>query len=339
MLKVGIAGFGFMGTTHFRCYEGLDDVRIVAVCDADSTTFEDTAAIAGNIDSGPGAIDLAGIKLYTDFDKMLAEQDLDALSVTMPTYMHKDFTVKALEAGLNVLCEKPMALSIDDGREMIAAAKKAGKILQIGHCLRFWPEYAHAKKLIDSGCYGKTLAAAFTRLSTAPQWSSNNWIMQSAQSGGALADLHIHDTDFVQFVFGMPKKVFTRGLKGPSGDFDHVLTHYIYNDAKLVTAEGGWMMTPAFGFRMSFHIIFERADLIYDCTQKPTLRICPAEGLPFTPQLETSDGFAREITHFVKAVRGGNPPQVITPAQSLDSVRIILAEKQSAQTGKEVTIE
>ena len=82
--------------------------------------------------------------------------------------------------------------------------------------------------------------------------------------GGAILDLHIHDTDFVQHCFGKPKAVFSRGYSRPTNAIDHVLTHYLYDDVPLVTAEGGWAMTPGFGFQMQYTVNFERATAVFD---------------------------------------------------------------------------
>jgi len=338
MVRVGIVGLGFMGKMHFNCYKDLKDVKLVAICDADESKFKNTRGTAGNIEGAEKPLDLAGIDLYTDFDKMLSEAKLDAVSITLPTYMHRDFTVKALEAGINVLCEKPMAMDEGQCRDMIAASEKNSKVLQIGHCIRFWPEYAKTKELIDSGQYGKVLAATFQRLSMTPTWSWDNWLMNGVRSGGAVMDLHIHDADYVQYIFGMPKAVRASGVKGPSGDFGHVVTQYIYDGEKVVTAEGGWMMTSGFGFEMSFNIVLEKATIVFDCTRQPAFKLCPAQGEVVTPEVETGDGYSLEIAHFVKAVSGKKVPQILTPAQSLDSVKLILAEKQSAQTGKEISL-
>jgi predicted dehydrogenase len=136
----------------------------------------------------------------------------------------------------------------------------------------------------------------------------------------------------------MPKVVSSRGVKGPSGDFDHIVTQYIYEDGKVITAEGGWLMTPGFGFEMSFNLMLEKATIVYDCTREPAFKVCPAEGDAFMPEVEAGDGYSLEIAHFVKAVGGESVAEITTPSQSLDSVRVVLAERQSAQSGREVEI-
>jgi len=188
-----------------------------------------------------------------------------------------------------------------------------------------------AKQIIDSEQYGKVLAASFQRLSLTPIWSWDNCFLDGNRSGGAMLDLHIHDTDFVQHVFGIPDEVFSRGVIGPSGDYDHTVTQYLYDDQKVVTAEGGWIMAPEFGFEMSFKIMLEDATLLYSSGQQPTLKICPKEGEMIIPEIEDGDGYSFEIQHFVDLISGESVQSVISPEQSADSVKIIEAEKESVR--------
>lgn len=334
MVKVGIIGLGFMGKMHFRCYKAMKNVRVAAICDIDASKFSDKSGIAGNISGAEKPLDLKGIELYTRADRMLAEADLDAVSITLPTYLHCEYTLKALKAGLNVFCEKPMALTVTEAQKMVDAAKKAKKQLQVGHCIRFWPEYAKTKEIIDSGKYGKVLTATFQRLSLTPTWSWKGWLMDGKKSGGAAMDLHIHDSDFIQYLFGMPKQVFSRGVKGLSKDIDHIVTSYIYKDSKVVTAEGGWVMTPGFGFEMSFNIALEKATISYDCTRQPAFKVAPAKGKVLLPKVAKGDGYSCELKHWVKLLHGQKTADVITPKASLDSVRLALAEKKSCSVGK-----
>jgi len=237
-----------------------------------------------------------------------------------------------------VLCEKPMALTVGDCDRMIAAARKSGKVLQIGHCLRFWPEYVKAKELVDSGRYGKVVAAMFQRLGSPPGWSLDNWFVDEQRSGGVALDLHIHDTDYVQYLLGIPKAVCAHGAVGPRGQLIHIVTQYVYGDDQVVTAEGGWGMMPGFGFEMSFNLILEKATIVYDVTRQPALRVCPAQGKVFTPQVLPQDGYVRQVEHFAKAIQGQAVPPVITLEQSRDSVKIVEAEKESIRTRERVAI-
>jgi len=338
MLRIGIVGWGFMGKMHFRCYKSDINVEVTAICDADAKQLQNSSGVAGNISGAEDDLDLSNISLYSDLSKMLAEEKLDALSIASPTFLHASQTMEALNAGVHVFCEKPMALNSGDCREMAEVAKQSGKTLQIGHCIRFWPEYVQAKEIIYSQKYGKVLAATFQRLSLTPTWSWDNCFLDGKRSGGAMLDLHIHDTDYVQYVFGMPKEVFSRGVIGPSGEFDHTVTQYLYGNDCVITAEGGWIMAPGFGFEMSFKIMLEKVTLVYSSAQEPTFRIFPIDGETIIPEIPTGDGYSFEIQHFVDTLSGKAVPSIITPEQSGDSVKIIEAEKESIRNNDKISL-
>ena len=338
MLKIGIVGLGFMGKMHFRCFKSLKNVKICAICDVDAKRLKDSSGSSGNISGAEEDLDLSNISLYSDFSRMLAEEKLDVVSIASPTFLHASQTIEALKAGLDVFCEKPMALNSLDCQKMVNTARQARRNLQIGHCIRFWPEYVKAKEVIDSQKHGTVLAATFQRFSLTPTWSWKNCFLDGKRSGGAMLDLHIHDTDFVQYVFGMPKEVFSRGLIGPSGDFDHTVTQYLYDDEKVITAEGGWIMAPGFGFEMSFKIMLEKATLLYSSNQIPTFRVCPKNGEKLTPEVPEGDGYSFEIQHFIDLISGKPVEEIITPEQSANSLIIIEAEKESIRTKEKVSL-
>ena len=221
---------------------------------------------------------------------------------------------------------------------MIDQANCSKKVLQIGHCVRFWPEYAKAREIVDSGIYGEVIAATFQRLGSAPVWSIDNWFMNEKCSGGVALDLHIHDTDFVQYLFGIPRAVSSFGAKGPGGKLLHIVTQYLYEGDKVVTAEGSWAMMPSFSFEMSFNIAMEKATIVYDLTRQPAFKVCPANGRFFTPRTEKGDGWSLEIAHFAKAISGQKVKPVTTLDQSLNSVKIVEAEKESLRKGQKISI-
>ncbi|MBN2137406.1 MAG: Gfo/Idh/MocA family oxidoreductase [Sedimentisphaerales bacterium] len=339
MLRIGIAGFGFMGRTHYQCWDKVEGAEVAAICETNPNIVEDTKKAVGNIGDAQRDIDFSKLDIYTDYDKMLAEAGLDAVSITLPTILHPEFSCKALAAGVHVMCEKPMALNVGQCERMISAAEKSGKVLQIGHCVRFWPEYAKAKEIIDSGKYGKVLAASFRRLGSAPTWSADNWFGDDDRSGGMALDLHIHDTDYVQYLFGMPRAVSSVAGKGPGGGLAHIATEYIYDEDIAVVAEGGWAMMPSFGFEMSFNIMLEKATILFDITRNQAFKLCVADGEPLTPEVEAGDGWLLQIKHFAKAIAGEKVEPVTTLHESRESVRIVAAEKKSAQRKKIVDLD
>ncbi len=339
MLRVGIVGFGFMGRMHYKCWQALDGAQVVAICDSNPNLIEDTKKAVGNIAGAADEVDFSALKLFNVYDRFLAEAGVDAISLALPTHLHADFSIRALEAGVHVLCEKPMALDIDSCQRMVEAAERTGKVLQIGHCVRFWPEYAHARELVASGKYGRVRAATLQRLSAPPVWAVGGWLADEQRSGGMILDLHIHDTDYVQYLLGTPTAVQSRAARGDDGRMIHVVSNYLYDDDKVIIAEGTWAMSPSFGFEMSFNLMLEGATLTYDCTRSPAYRVCPVDGEAYTPDVGPGDGYTRQIEHFARTIRGEQVPEVLTLAQSLESVRIVLAEIASAKTGKPVSMD
>lgn len=322
-MKVGIVGFGVMGRTHFLAWQGQDGAEVTAVCEANADVLT-KATSAGNLEQQSGTVDLTGIDIYDDIDKMLAEAGLDAVSITLPTHLHPMFTIKALDAGVHVLCEKPMALNGDDCDDMIAAAERSGKHLMIAQCIRFWPEYAWARAAIVDGRFGNVLAANFDRLSTAPGWSKDSWFSDPTKSGGVTLDLHIHDVDYIQYLFGTPASIRATGSRFENEMLGHIVSEYVYGDNKTVTATASWMMSAVYGFAMSFRIALEKASLVFDTKQDPTFRVFPEEGDVYTPDdLAQGDGYIGEIAHFIALVAGRVSPE-ITPKQAKESVRMAL---------------
>jgi 1,5-anhydro-D-fructose reductase (1,5-anhydro-D-mannitol-forming) len=338
MLKIGIVGFGFMGRMHYRCWRARPDAQVVAICDVNSNIIEDSQKEIGNIGGAADAIDFSNIRTFTSLDTMLREVKLDAVSITLPTFMHPDSSTAALRAGVNVLCEKPMALTATQCEPMIAAASASGKTLMIGQCERFSPVFLKAKQIIDSGEYGQARVAGFRRVGAAPTWAWQNWFGDDTRSGGMELDLHIHDADLVQYLFGLPDAVSSVGYKVDGNKIGHIQTRYIFDDWRLITAEAGWMMAPTFGFEVNFMIMLDRATLVYDSVRKPAFKVYPPKGESFVPVLADGDGYTLEVDHFARRIQGEKLPEVTTPQQARDSVLIIQKERQSVNEEREIEI-
>jgi predicted dehydrogenase len=335
MIRVGIVGLGFMGRMHYRCWKALPGAKVAAICEANPKVLAAAGEPSkGNVEGAADHIDLSELSVHSDLSDLLASGAVDALSITLPTHLHADTTVKALEAGMHVLCEKPMALSVADCDRMTDAAKSAGRVLQIGHCIRFWPEYVVTRQLIKGGLHGKPIAASFRRYTAMPAWSPDSWFADEKRSGGQPLDLHIHDTDYVHHLFGVPAAVSSVADKSQT----YISTQYHYDNGPAVVAESTWRMAPSFGFEMSFVVVLEGATILFDSTRNPSFRVCPAEGAPFTPEVPAGDGYSREVEHFARAAAGTTVEPIITPYDARETIRLVLAEKQAAREGKRVPL-
>lgn len=333
MLKVGLVGIGFMGRGHLDQYirlmkEGAP-VKLVAICDVDANKFNNIF-VPGNIDVGTGTYDFSQYHCYTDFDEMIANEDLDFVDMPLPTYLHSHYAIKALNAGLHVFCEKPMARTPEQCRLMIEAANKAGKKLMIGQCLRFWPAYETLKDYVVSGEFGKPVYAQFYRGSNTPAWSYQGWMRDEIRSGGCLLDQHVHDVDMINHVFGIPEAVSTMGCNNlPGTGFDAVSTHYRFPGGFVCTALDDWSQNgDGVQFNMNYRVNFEKGTIIFDgskCT------VHPVGGTQFVADNKNGDdGYYREICYFIDCIINDTPIEVASPESTMNSIKIATIERESA---------
>jgi predicted dehydrogenase len=340
MVNIGIIGLGFMAVTHLKAYRHVPGARVAAICNPSGRNLDgDFSNVFGNVGSkDPFKLDMSGVKACRDYAEMLADPAIDLIDICAPTHAHPSLAIDALKAGKHVLCEKPLARHSELAREMASAAAAANKILMPAMCLRFWPEWAWVKSAIDSGAYGKVLGARFRRVAEPPGWGQKNFL-DGKISGGALLDLHIHDTDFVQFCFGRPRAVYSTGYSVISGAIDHVVTQYQVASGAIVHAEGAWAMTPGFGFNMAYTVNFERATADYDLARgAEALRLFEAGKAARTINCEAPDGYIGELQHLVEAIESGKQPTIVTAQDGISAVEICEAEERSIQTGQIVPL-
>jgi predicted dehydrogenase len=333
-VNIGIVGLGMMGKMHFNTYAGIKGVKVAAIADVDALKLKgDWSKIGGNIASGNKGPDLRGVRLYNDPSELLKDPGVDVVDITLPTFLHAEWTIRALQSGRHVICEKPMALNAREGRAMIKAARDAEKQLFIAQCIRFWPAYSTARELARGGKYGRVVSAVFTRVSARSDWSWRDFLNDPRRSGGCALDLHIHDADFVLHLLGKPKSVLSRAVLSGKYGVDHITTFYEYRAGSLVQAEGAWEYNKGFPFSMSFRIAMEKATLVFDSRG---LSLYPEKGKPQAIKTAEGDGYLHELRHFTDCVRHNRPSPIVPPESALTSLELVAAEIESARSGKAV---
>ncbi len=337
MVRLGLLGGGFMGSMHAAVYSQLPDVRIAGVADVRA---EKAKSLAEKYKTAP----------YYGPDELLRREDVAIIDICLPTFMHKEFVIKAADCGKDVICEKPIALSVKDAEEMITACQRNRVRFMVAQVLRFWPEYKFLKDAYDRKQYGNLVSIACTRLSPPPTWGWQNWLLEGERSGGALTDLHIHDTDFLLYLTGQkPVRLCSYGTK-EGGVYSHINTAFEFPDGLKATAEGGWNFTPNYPFMMAYTAIFEKAIVELNTRYTPSMVVYEAGGKVDRPTFQTikvegsegniSDlgGYYFELRYFIEHVTHNKPFGVITPEQARDSLDIVLKEQESADTGKEIVL-
>ncbi len=309
MLKVGLIGVGGISGAHIPAWEAMDDVELVALCDI-----------------RPGQMTrYADKRCYTDFDDMLKNEQLDILDICLPTYLHADYAVKAMEKGIHVLTEKPVSLKEEDARRVYEAAEKNHVCFMVAQVLRFWPEYEFVKEVYDSGRYGKLLSGSMTRLGVKPKWSWDNWMFDENRSGLVPFDLHIHDLDFMVYAFGAPKDKNTFRARRP--DQDVLTAMYVY-DGFYLHSEAAWYAAE-YPFEMKFRFQFEKALVVLDGTLKvygadgSVSGTDAAQGETGAISLPQTNAYANEIRYFTDCVKAGKPADKVKPEELEMVIRIL----------------
>lgn len=331
MLRIGVLGAGFMGATHARALATLPDVQVATVS---SRSAEKAAALAQEVGAQP----------TTDAHALLGDPTIDAVSITLPTHLHREYAVAALQAGKHVLLEKPMGLNVGECDEIIAAAEASGRILMLEHTLLFWPEYAMLIETVKSGALGKPLSATAQRLATMPLWAE--WFGDASKSGGEVLDLHIHDLDLLNLLFGTPASICSRGHIGPSGGYDQALSLIDYGDVKAF-AEGNALMPEGYPFTCSIAVRCEGGVIEYTLRAGGEQVDSAASGIndlllykPGQPAQKLSapgDGaYVNAMAKFIECVRSGRKPEFGTPEQGRLAVATALTAKKSIETGEVV---
>ena len=339
-IRAGVVGLGFMGQTHVRAYrdaalDGLP-VTLAAVCDADPSRLNPTPQASGNLGSADAAplFDPAETRTYTDLEDLLADNALDLVSICTHTTTHVDFAIRALNAGKHCIVEKPVALSLAEVERLLPIAQRAqegGILCMPAMCMRFWPAWAWIKRSIDSRQFGAVRSASLTRLGSTPTWA-DAFYKDPSKSGGAILDLHIHDSDFVHFCFGAPSEVTSLG------DHSHITTLYRFDSGpRHVTAEGCWDRDPAAPFVMRARVDFEKASVEFDLSAEHQLTLF-REGKATPIEVSPLSGWEMQIRAMIETLARGDrePPITITDAALV--MRTIEAELLSLASEKPVRV-
>ena len=306
-LKIAIIGYGGIARVHNKSYRSLVcggwPIELVAVCDRDLSRVR--AELDFNLGNNNAPLP-EGVRLYSDIDDLILREEFDIADICLPTFLHKSVSIKLMEAGKHVICEKPMALTSADCDEMVACAEARGVKLMIAHCVRFDAPYRFLKECIDDGRFGAIEGLCLDRHSVYPTWGEV--FKDNSKTGGCTLDTHIHDIDVARFLLGEPDTVSAVELCKPP--------MYQVNNTTLrfgnvtVVAAGSWDSSYELKFRCGYRARFERASVVYEHS---AVKVIPFGGEPYTPELIHCDYTTEELAYFIGWVSGSVQENTICP--------------------------
>lgn len=335
MYRVVIVGAGFIGKIHANAYQNLKDVEIKGFSDL-------------NIKKGKDTAKEFNVFFYDNYDSVLDDNLVDIIDVCAPTFVHKEVTIKALNAGKNVLCEKPIALNLKDADDVINEAEKAKGKFMVTHNHRFQVENVMCKEVADSGKLGKILSCSSYRLRVRPDWSEGNWMDDPKLSGGAVTDMILHDIDFCNWIGGRPISVMAQGIRSETGSWDYMNISITYESGIKGFVEGGCMCKGEFPFTQEVRILGDKGTInwisraeknIEKRAQAASQVAVYLEGQSAKyPEIREKDPYEIEIGYFIECLKNDKPIEVVKPIDARRALEVCLAAKQSAEAGKTIRL-
>jgi predicted dehydrogenase len=322
-----------MGKAHALNLAASPDTEVRWVVDLDTGL---ATALAGQV----------GARATAEMDEALADPEVDAVLIALPTSVHRMATERAAAAGKHVFCEKPIARTVDDAEAMTAACERAGVVFQVGHVVRFFPEYAKIKQVLEAGTLGQ-VAMVRTQRRSAPVMERSPWFADLEKNGGLIIDLMIHDIDTLRWYFGDAERLYAHGLSYTEWQQtrDVAMASVRFRNGVIAHLDASWAHG---GFYTAIEVAGEKGLLRHNSRENATLTFESSENtaqlLNVSPRFTFArpspfNPYAREVAHFVDAIRTGAPvmtdgaeaTRTLAMAQSvLDSMRtgrpIVFAE-------------
>ncbi len=328
MFKIAIIGPGNIAHTYMQALEKSDIAKVSAVLGTNLKKTKDFA-------------DKYGISYYIDDEEMYNLEKLDGVLICTPTFTHKTIVEKAISKKVNIMCEKPFVLDALEAESLFDKARENNIKIMVMQVVRFWPQYCEVKKIIDRKITGNITNVYLNRLSAHPDWCE--WHKDPSKSGGGLYDLHIHDIDWLYFVFGKVKSVYAVGQKSNSGCWNNVSSVINFENGISAVAEGFMDMTGEWPFSVNIRINGTEAAVEYLSKKSYTyegvndsddgLYIYRRNSKVQSVVCEKYNPYKAEVEYFADCVDKGKTIEIISDNDVVYVLNIIKAIEKSLQTG------
>ena len=344
MIKIGILGCGKIAQVrHIPEYAANPDCRLVGFFNPTKSRAEDMAAKYGGL-------------AYDTAEELLANPEIDAVSVCAANYAHAALSIQALKAGKHVLCEKPMATTLADCEAMVECAKKNGKFLMIGHNQRLAKAHMEAKRLIDAGLIGDIITFRTSFGHGGPEtWAikpgKDTWFFDKSKAAmGVMADLGVHKTDLIQYLTGQrvvrtTARLVTLDKRGEDGELigvdDNAVCIYEMSGGAFGTMTASWTY---YGAEDNSTVLYGTKGImrIYDDpAHSIVVKLADGQEQVYdVEQIQTNDNQTKSgvIDLWVDCLKNNRAPE-ISGESALYAMRAVFASIESSQTGKTVEIE
>lgn len=323
-VRLALLGAGVIGGVHALAAQEAPEATVTAVW---SRAPAHAHALAARVGATP----------CDTVDEAVSRDDVDAVVVCTPTFLHHEHAIRAAQAGKHVICEKPLARELAGAEAIIEAARRAGVHLLVAHVVRFFPEFQALRRAVRGGAVGRPAIVRMARLSGYPR-GRDDWHVSFRQSGGVLLDMGIHDLDWLLWTFGPADRVYTRALDTTTRPkyVDYALTILRLRSGAMAHIESSWAETG--GFRTFGEVSGDVGLLTYDNAANPALNLAlrqpvtaPRISIPTTYTIESP--YVVQMRHFARCIRGEEEP-IIAPEEAYEALRTALAALDTVRSGQ-----
>ena len=330
-MRAGVIGCGGMGTTHLRALKALQEIRgieVEAVADIRKECVERAIGIWPKAHS------------YETGMELIQKERLDWVHICLPSYLHAEYAIAVMEAGMDVFIEKPVCLTEMEAKKLLEVQKKTGRTVMVGHVVRWFSAYEYLKEIYKKGTYGKLKSIVMNRVGGHPTKGFENWFLDFHKSGGVMMDLHIHDLDFLRYLLGEPESKKIKATSFENGTPNQMVAMYEFGDV-WACVEACWDISSTLKFGSAFRASFEQASVIYDSHQEYPLTVYPMEGKPIhikekiafseeeiKTEINVSDiaPYCAEDDYFITCLQEGKEPEKASLSEAIVSAMITREE-------------
>lgn len=326
MKKIAIIGFGFIGKAHLQAYEKIKNAQVTTICTRNKIGIQEIKD---------------RYEIVSNFSEVLSNDEIDVVDICLPTYLHEQYIIQAAKAGKQIICEKPLTLSIESVERIFSAVEKHQVHLFVGHVLRFWPEYKLIRDYCDKGKFKDAEIFLAKRLGQFPQWS--DWFKYHEKSGGALFDLHIHDVDYASYLLGEIDSVYSVGTKNQYGTWDHLMTTLSLKSGAKAFIEASHRMPLGYPFTMELRVQAKQGVIEFHSASGKNIEnrqnsnnsvyIYSNENVITLP-VENEDAFQNELSYFLHCIENNMKNEVIPLADVFYTLKLLKAIEKSLISGE-----
>lgn len=326
-IRLGILGAGAMGAEHAAAYTSIADVEVVGV-------------FSRNLQRAQSVARLCGAKPFTNAADLIESDAVDAIDVCLPSEIHHRFVIPALSHGKHVFCETPLALSLNEAQQMRDAARRAGRMLQVGLLMRSAAPYQHVKAAVDSGEYGRLLSLATYRLGSYLRPGAPD---HKPHYSDPSTELMTFDFDFANWLLGPPLHLSacsTAFDQDKPGEISAILR---YNAGRHATILASGMMPRSYPFTAGFRALFRNAlfelhNVFADGPPQTKFTITDDTNGPRDVAIRGHNPYQAELQRFADCIRGQADPERLDADRAIEALTMSIATQLSLKQGRFLSI-